>query len=139
MLYPSPPVILRVSGSETQPAWKYLLTRDYICSPIKRVTAIVYRAARFWGFMYGAEKLPFAGAHFRAGCRRTWWSVEEETNDQIIAFIDQKTAELVKPQSSINVFRRCRNNRGSRSCDWNCMSTIRRFGMVVMESFKMLL
>lgn len=47
--------------------------------------------------MYGAEILPLAGAHFRAGEWRTRWGVGEEGHEDRVGFLDQEASEFVEP------------------------------------------
>ena len=51
----------------------------------------------FRGLVYGAEVLPFAGAHLRAGLRGAGRGVGEEGDDDGVGLLDEEAAELVEP------------------------------------------
>lgn len=78
-------------------AGEELLVRNNVGGPIERVTAVVDGAAGLGLLVYGAEELPFGGAHFGAGARAAGGCVEEEADNEGVALRDEKAAELVKP------------------------------------------
>lgn len=67
MLDACAPIIYRVSRSQAQSAWEYLLTGDNVRCPVKGVATVINRATALRRFVYSAQKLPLAGAHFGAG------------------------------------------------------------------------
>lgn len=78
-------------------AGKDLRIGYHIGSPVERVTAVVNSAAALGNFVDGAEKLPFACAHLRAGGGAAGWSVEKKADNQAVALSDEESTELVKP------------------------------------------
>lgn len=67
--------------------------------------------------MDGAEKLPLRGAHLGARCGRARRGIEKKADYQAVALRDQKAAELVEPERSIDTGRRGGQLNGSRSSD----------------------
>jgi len=87
----------------------------------------------------GAEELPLAGAHFRAGSGRAWRIVEEETNDQIIALINEETAEFVEPESTVNSVWLCSDADGCLSVYRNRIIAVFGLRIVIVEGFEVFL
>lgn len=61
------------------------------------MAAVIDSATRFRRFVNGAEKLPLTGAHLGAGSGGTGGFIEQESDNEFIAFVDQKSAELIEP------------------------------------------
>lgn len=61
------------------------------------MTAIIYRRAAFGRIVYGAQVLPFAGAHFGAGLWGARGIVGEEGGDYEVGLLDEKPGEFVEP------------------------------------------
>lgn len=58
--------------------------------------------------MDSTEILPVGGAHLRAELGRTRRIFGKESDDEIIDFHRKETAEFVKPERSLDTFRRLR-------------------------------
>lgn len=80
-------VIYGIPRGEAQPAGEDLLARDDVGRPVEGVAAVVNRAAALGGVVDRAQELPLAGAHLRAGCGGAWRVVEEEADNQVVAFV----------------------------------------------------
>lgn len=80
-------IIPSISCSQTQAAREDLLAGDDVGRPIEGVAAIINGAAALGGLVDGAQELPLAGAHLRAGDCGAGRLIEEEADDQVIAFV----------------------------------------------------
>lgn len=87
-------------------AWKDLLVRNDVGSPVEGVAAVIYGTAALRCFVYGTEKLPFGGAHLGAGVCAAGGAVEEEAADEGVALRDEEAAELVEPEGAVDAIRR---------------------------------
>lgn len=103
------------------------------------MTAVIDSTAALWRLVNGAEKLPFAGAHFRTGSCGTWWIVEEKSNDQVIAFVYEEAAEFVEPESSINTFRLRGYENGRFSVYGYGIFAVCRSAIVIVKGFEVFL
>lgn len=75
---------------------------ESVGSPVKGVTAVIYCAAGLGRIMDGAEVLPLGGAHLRTGLRRARRLIGEESSDDDIDLLYQKSAELVQPWRTVD-------------------------------------
>lgn len=103
------------------------------------MAAVINSTTALWRFVYRAEELPLTGSHFGACCGRTWGIVEQESDNEIVALVYEEAAEFVKPERTINTFRLCRDEDGCLAGDGDRIFAIGGLGIVVMQSFEMLL
>lgn len=103
------------------------------------MTAVIDSAAALGRLVNGAEELPLAGAHLGAGSGRAWWIVEEEANDQIIALVNEETAEFVEPESTVNPVWLCSNADGCLSVYRNRIIAVFGLRIVVVERLEVFL
>lgn len=97
MLDPRPPIISRVPRRKAQPAREDLLARHDIRRPVQRVAAVIDGAAALRRLVHRAQELPLRGAHLGTGSGGTRRVVEQEADDQVVAFVYQEAAELIEP------------------------------------------
>jgi hypothetical protein len=81
------------------------------------MATIIDRAAALRGLVHRAQELPFRGAHLGAGGRGTGGAVEEEADDEVVAFVYQEAAELVEPEGAVDAVGGCGEDGGCYAAD----------------------
>lgn len=139
MLDTSSTVIMGVAGSEAQTAGKDLLASDDVGGPVESMAAVVNRAATLGGLVHGAQELPFAGAHLRAGGGGAGRAVEEKAYDQVVALVREEAAELIEPKGAVDAFGLRGHQRRRLAGYWSGVFPVLEFGIAVVEGFEVFL
>ena len=94
-------IIHRIPCGQAKSAGEDLLTGNDIGRPVKSVAAVIDSATAFRSLVNSAQELPLTGAHLRACYCGAGRIVEQEADDQVVAFVGEEAAELVEPECSI--------------------------------------
>lgn len=139
VLDPRAAIVHGVAGSQAQAAGEDLLAGDDVGGPIEGVTAVVDGAAALGGLVDGAQELPLAGAHLRAGGGGAGGFVEEEADDQVVALVGEEAAEFVEPQGAVDALGLGGDEERSFARDGVGVVAVGGFCVAVVQSFEVFL
>lgn len=71
--------------------------------------------------------------------RRAWWVVEEKTDYEIVAFINDEATYFIEPEGLIDAIGEGSYQESSLAIDGYSVVVVGRFCMVVMKGFEMFL
>ena len=126
-------------AAERQAAREVFLRREDAGGPVERVAAVIDGATGLGRIVYGAEVLPFRGAHLGAGLSGARWGFGEEGDDEVVGTLGEEAAELIEPERALDVLR----GLGEDECGFprygGLVRRVGGFGVRVIESFEMFL